>query len=62
MNDQFYDMVCKDRFEKIEISSEKIRDKVENGIPHQIDALFWKMLGVMLTFSGIVIAIVKLWR
>jgi hypothetical protein len=48
-----YDRFCSKRFEKIEKA-------LENDIPHQISGLFWKMLGIMLTFSGIILAVVKL--
>jgi hypothetical protein len=53
MNWEIYGKICEKRFDKLEKA-------VENDIPHQINGLFWKMIGIMLTFSGIIIAIIKL--
>lgn len=48
-----YDRFCSKRFEKIEKA-------LENDIPHQINGIFWKFLGTVLTIAGIVVAVIKL--
>ena len=55
-----YDKVCKDRFEGIEKKLDNVEKQVTNDIPHKIDSMFWKFLGISLTISGIIVAIIRL--
>jgi len=55
-----YDKVCKDRFAKIEKQLDDIEKQVTNDIPHKIDGMFWKYLGITITFVGIVIGVLRL--
>ena len=55
-----YDKVCKDRFEGIEKKLDNVEKQVTNDIPHKIDSMFWKFLGISLTVGGIIVAVIKI--
>ena len=55
-----YDKVCRDRFEKLEQQLDSVEKQVTNDIPHMINNMFWKFLGISLSVAGIIIAILKL--
>ena len=49
MNDkEMYGIVCRDRFDKID-------EQLVNHIPHKINNMFWKFLGVLLPLFGTLI-------
>ena len=55
-----YEKVCKDRFEKLEDKLDVIEKQVSNDIPHKIDNMFWKFLGITVSLVGVVIALLRL--
>ncbi len=55
-----YKLICKDRFDKHDKAFERVEGHLTNHIPHKIDNMFWKMLGAMLIFAGIIVAVIKL--
>ena len=57
---KMYQLICKDRFDKHDDKLGIIETHVTNHIPHKIDRMFWKFLGIILIFAGIIIAVIKL--
>lgn len=57
---EMYELICKDRFDKHDKAFERIEEHLTNHIPHYFDKLFWKMLGMILVFAGIIVAVIKL--
>lgn len=50
-DDSMYELICKDRFDKLEKA-------VLNDIPHMINGMFWRMVGLFLPFFAGIIYIV----
>ena len=55
-----YKLICKDRFDKHDTKLDRIEDHLVNHIPHKINNVFWKMLGAIFVFAGIIVTVIKL--